>query len=206
MAFQQFCSVLRRFNVGSQSIQVSLSSGAGSGRFQTLHAAVGLESQLANWAALCVLLGFQSAKPDRQVFYWLIFKPWVSSDSKADLEVSWNPSSLPKSSLCNKLQFWLVIVRSGCCHACVENTEQNKCRSLFFSFFLKSTWPERFCHGCCVSEFTAADTGAACVGSYQTDLFSVLLGIRKSSGKPWICIGFQKESSEEKLVLSPVCC
>lgn len=35
-----------------------------------------------------------------------------------------------------------------------------------------------------VSEFTAGDTEAACVGSYQTDLFSVLLGIWKSSGKP----------------------
>lgn len=35
-----------------------------------------------------------------------------------------------------------------------------------------------------VSEFTKGDTQAACVGSYQTDLFSVLLGIRKSSGKP----------------------
>lgn len=85
-----------RLDVGSQSFQVSLSCGpghrdcseAGSGRFQTLQAAVGLESQIANWAALCVLLGFQSAKPDRQVFYWLIFKPWVSSDSEADLEVS----------------------------------------------------------------------------------------------------------------------
>lgn len=51
-----------------------------------------------------------------------------------------------------------------------------------FLFFKEQ--PERFCHGCCVREFTAGDTEAACVKSYQTDLFSVLLGIRKSGGKP----------------------
>lgn len=178
--------------------------GAGAGRFQTLQAAAGLDSQIANWAALCVLLGFQSAKPDRQVFYWLIFKPWVSSDSKADWQVSWNPSSLPKTSLWSKLQiqFWLVIVWSGCCHACVENTEQNRCRSPFFCF---SKSPEKFCHGCCVTVHCRRHW-AACAGSCLTDLFSVLLGIRKSSGKPWICIGFQKESSKERLIISPVCC
>lgn len=148
---------------------------------------------------LVCLLGFQSAEPDRQVLCWFILKPWVSSDSKADLEVSWTPSSLPKTSLWSKfqIQFWLVIVRSGCRHAHVENTEQNRCSSVFC--FLKSTWSRRFCHGCCVTQFTAGDTEAACVGLYQTDSFSVLLGIWKSSGKPWICIGFQKESSKETL-------
>lgn len=53
-----------------------------------------------------------------------------------------------------------------------------------FLFFKEHKASERLCHGCCVTEFTAGDTEAACVGSCQTDLFSVLLGIRKSSGKP----------------------
>lgn len=55
--------------------------------------------------------------------------------------------------------------------------------SLFFCFS-KSTRPLKGCAMAAVSEFTAGDTEAACVGSCQTDLFSVLLGIRKSSGKP----------------------
>lgn len=54
---------------------------------------------------------------------------------------------------------------------------------LFFFVFQRAHGPKGSAMAA-VSEFTAGDTEAACVGSYQTDLFSVLLGIWKSSGKP----------------------
>lgn len=59
--------------------------GDGAGRFQTFASSSWARITNCTLGCLVCLLGFQSAEPDRQLFYWLIFKPWVSSDPKSRL-------------------------------------------------------------------------------------------------------------------------
>lgn len=128
----------------------------------------------------CIRWCLKTEKPDRQVFYTLIFKLWVSSDSQTDFEVGQNGFS------------W----------RCCQNVFPEQTSNTILSVHCKerssprTLWKLRKVGACFLyrkhiaqkvllwllrnTRFTTEDTEAVCVGSYEKKQISSLC-----------CLGFE---------------